>query len=190
MNEASPRKKTFVLISVIIGLVCTLVVLLGMWSIIDGSVLDIPLVRMIAPADELEVAKEGLEEYIDRYEDLSDSYIEEFEDEYDMDMDKVIRFYEKPSLNGFIAFANLPELDMPEDALMALNVVRVIVVVYSLIIAVFTLLAAVLRKKAFSIVALCVGLLFFALLANVVWTIFFLLLCVAHIVFISMANNA
>lgn len=192
MNESirtSSQKKHLTLISVIVGIICTLLVLLGMNTVINGSFFELPILEMIADEDEIDSMNEQIAEYADEVADASDEEKEVFEDVTGMSIEKAEKFMKTPSLNAFIKFAQIEEFGIDDEDVEVFTTIRVAVIVYALVIALFSLLGALLKKKAFTIIALIISLPFFVFLVGILHMILFTILCIVHVVLLSMAKK-
>lgn len=193
MNESirtSSQKKHLTLISVIVGIICTLLVLLGMNTVINGSFFELPILEMIADEDEIDSMNEQIAEYADEVADASDEEKEVFEDVTGMSIEKAEKFMKTPSLNAFIKFAQIEEFGIDDEDVEVFTTIRVAVIVYALVIALFSLLGALLKKKAFTIIALIISLPFFIFLVGILHMILFTILCIVHVVLLSMAKKS
>ena len=75
------------------------------------------------------------------------------------------------------------------DILEICKIFRTVIIVYGLIVALFSLFGVLFKKKVFPIIAIILSLLYYLLFVGVVFLILFIALSIAHIVFISKAKK-
>lgn len=185
----SEKKKQLHMISMIVGVVCAIVAIFSMNYILNCSVLDIPLIQLVA-GDDYDEMKEQLEDMQDQTDDLSDEEIEEFEDEADISFEEAAAFVRTPSINGAIKFAEYDVMDIDDETVDVFNVVRTVVVLYGWFIAIMMLLGAFLKTRVFTVIGIVVSLPFYFFLAGFLLLLVQLAACVAHIVVLTNAKKA
>ena len=174
-------------ISLILGVVCVLITVIGIFSALNRSIFEIPFLSWtIGEQDE-----EFLDEFKDIVDDASDEEIDEFEDRTGVDFEVIEEFAESPSLNKVIYIIGLMEEDdIDEESLMIIKTVRTVIIVYGIIIALLSLLGTVFKKKVFAIIALIISLPFYILVVGWFGLILFVAACIAFCVFLSKEKKA
>ena len=171
-------------ISLILGIVCVLITVIGIFSALNRAIFEIPFLSWTLDEDDEEFADE-LVEIID---DVSDDEIDEFEDETGVDFEVVEDFAEKPSLNKIIHISGLMEeagFEMDAESISIIKTVRTVIIVYGVIIALLSLLSVIFRKKALAIIALIVSILFYVLVVGWLGLILFAAASIAFVVFLQ-----
>ena len=187
-------KKGLIVVSVIIGLICTLFVLFGMYKATFGAFLDIPVCSMLLGENEIEAYRADFIRDADKLEEMSTgatkSEIAKIETSANVKIEDIISLIRKPSINGLIKFGAIENLQFADEELVSiLKIIRLSIYIYGAIIAFFTLLGALTKRKGFTITALILSVPFFLLFVGNVHTIVFAILCIAHCIFASKASK-
>lgn len=103
---------------------------------------------------------------------------------------------EKPSINSIIKLGDkiadlgIEEFELEDDVLGMIKVIRAVMVIYGLVIALFSLIGALAKKKGFSIFALIISIPFYILIVGWVAFILFIVASIAHIAMVSKEKKA
>ena len=183
------KKKQLNMISVIIGVVCTLMIIFATNNVINGSIFNIPIMQLIV-GDEMDEMKDEFDEYLDDLEDLSDDEIDEFEDESGMSIKEAEKFLKAPSISATAKFIKIDEVGMDDESIALLSGIQIFVILYGGIIALLMFLGAVLKNRALSIVSTVISFLFHLALSGILFFILQVAFCVAHVVVLTKAKKA
>lgn len=183
------KKKQLNMISVIIGVVCTLMIIFATNNVINGSIFNIPIMQLIV-GDEMDEMKDEFDEYLDDLEDLSDDEIDEFEDESGMSIKEAEKFLKAPSISATAKFSKIDEVGMDDESIALLSGIQIFVILYGGIIALLMFLGAVLKNRALSIVSTVISFLFHLALSGILFFILQVAFCVAHVVVLTKAKKA
>ncbi len=189
MQSGTAKKQQLRLISVVIGIVCTLMILFSISDVINCSIFDIPVLQLAA-GDDMEEMEDEWEDAMDQLDDFSDDEIEEFEEEYDIKFKSVEKFIRKPSMGKALKFAKIDEIGMDDDVIEILSVANIVVYIYGGIIALLMLLAALCKNRALSIISTIVSILFHIALSGMIFFVIQLVLTIAHVTVLTMAKKA
>lgn len=174
------NKKT---LAKIVGFICVAITLFSIISVRNTDFYKIPLFEMVlkeSQVDEMEEALDKLEEAID---DATDEEIEELEDESGMTIKEYKKLIENPSLARVAKMGK--KVDQFNDSVEIVNTFNIVITIYGVIIMLMSLLAALGRSRALSIISIVVSLPFYIFLAGIVWLILFVVATIAHVVFLT-----
>jgi len=177
------------LIALFVGLACFLTVVGSIFVCLNMPVLDMPVVQLFVPHDALSKAEDEFEEIAERFEDASSAYAEEIEDETGMDIDEVSEKIKAPSINTLLAFSELDDLHMEGEVHDVFSIARILLIFMFFNVAVFTLLGALLKKKAFTIVAMVLAFFYLVFFVSIWMTVLYYVLAIGHLVCISLINK-
>lgn len=182
---ASDNAKKFRKLALIMGILCIVFAVASAFITANTSIFEIPIFNMID--DGFNDIEEQYEDAMDKFDDLTDKEIDEIEDEFDMDFNEIKELYKNPSLSNMKELA--VGLDTDEDVEMIFSAFNAIIFGYALFIALFELLAVLLKKGGFAIATIIISILYFVLLAGMLMFVLFIILNIAQIVLYSMANK-
>ena len=189
----SGTKTVASIVSIIIGLLCVVTVIAGMFKAISKPALDMPMFSMILGESEVNVAKENLKATAEHMEEMydiaTDEEIEEMEAIAGVSVDELIDDIRELSLNDAIKYSAIPDLDIDSDLYTLFNIFRWVVIGYALFIALFSLLGALIRKKVFTILANIFCPIFFIAFVGWEFLAVFIVLSIIHVVLVSIARS-
>ena len=198
------NKKT---ISVIIGLICFVLVISGIFVSLNSNIFKIPAVKLLLDINDADLDDyyDEVENYIDLIDDVNDDEREEFYEITDMELDDFAEMFISPSVNDILKLCKiLDRLDnediyisgidiydfyVEDEVGLGFAVVRIIVIAYGLLVALFSLLGALLKKIVFPILATVFSLGFFFALVSITMGIIFIALSVIHAVLIAQIKS-
>ncbi len=183
------KKKQLNMISVIVGIVCTLMIVFATNNVINGSIFNIPIMQLVV-GDEMDEMQDEFEEYIDELDDLTDDEIDDFEDESGMTIKEAKKFLKAPSIGATAKFAKLDEVDMDDETMAVLSGVQIFVIVYGGIIALLMFLGAVLKNRALPIISTVISFLFHLALSGILFFVLQVVFCVVQVVLLTKAKKA
>ncbi len=187
--------------SVIIGLLCFVIAISGIFISTNSSLLELPVMKLALDEGAADEFDEMIEEIEDELDEADEDEIEEFEEETGVKIKKFVKLLSKPSLNNFNKLINIMEnvsddkfgmgdFDEDAEAIKIIRVIRTVIIVYGLFVALLSLLGALLKKRVFSVLAIIFSLLYFFALVGAVMGIIFIVLSIYHIVVLTQARKA
>ncbi|MBQ2696132.1 MAG: hypothetical protein IJF61_02390 [Clostridia bacterium] len=177
--------------SFIVGIICVLITVISVFSVINGSFFKIPIFGMVMGETKMDEIQASMDRYLEEFEDVSDEEIEEFENETGVGYKKLKKMVTSPSLNGLIdTGSKLEDFDIDSEAVDMLKIVRAVLVVYGIIIGLFSLLGAFLKKKVFDIIAMIISIPFYVFLVGWLALLVFIVASIAHMVLFSKEKKA
>lgn len=179
------------IVSVIVGLVCVAITAISAYSAISRSFFDIPVFDMLLGEEEMDQTREEIDQYLEDIEDLSDEEIEAFEDETGVKYNRVMNLLENPSINNLIDVGGkLEDFGVDDEAIDLFKTIRTVLVVYGVVIAFFSLMGALFRKKALTILALIIAIPFYIFIVGWLMFALFAVASIVHVVLVSKEKKA
>ena len=144
-TAASLKSRILALIAVVLGVASILVVTSAVSTVVNGPLVKIPVIEMILPEDEMDSIGEGIDEMFNEIEKDPDVK-EMFEEMFDQDLDELrdtmdIESVSLADLDTF--FQGFFESDLVEGAGEDMSGVEAVKMIFSIIISVITIYAAV-----------------------------------------------
>jgi len=178
-------------ISLIVGLVCVIITVISVFSVVNSSFFKIPVFDMVLGEEKMDEIRDSMDEYLEKLENVTDEEIEEFEEETGVSYKKVEKMVKTPSLNRLIDVGGkLEDFDIDSESVDLLETVRTVLIVYGVIIALFSLLGALCKKKALSIIGLIISIPFYIFFVGWLGFIVFTVASIAHVVLLSKEKKA
>ena len=144
-TAASLKSRILALIAVVLGVASILVVTSAVSTVVNGPLVKIPVIEMILPEEEMDSIGEGIDEMFNEIEKDPDVK-EMFEEMFDQDLDELrdtmdIESVSLADLDTF--FQGFFESDLVEGAGEDMSGVEAVKMIFSIIISVITIYAAV-----------------------------------------------
>ena len=184
------RIMTYILLGV--ALACVLFIMITSFSIQNRDFTEIGIIDMMVGDDDMEAFNEDREELLDEIDDLidedDDDLIDEFEDEYNMDIEEVRDIVEKFSLQSMIVILEAEDED--EEIISAFKFVLSFMTICAIGSAALVILATLFGQTWLVIVNYIFSILYYILLAGFGSFIFASVLFIALAVLMKKQNKA
>ena len=184
------KSKTLSLISIIVGLLAVITLIVSAFTVTNGPIYNISFVSMMA--DDIEIARAEAE-----WAGISHRLLQadaeqrfEFEQLTGVTVEKAAKDLESVSINDIIKYNFLDIFSLSQDETKEFELMRTIIVAYVVLIGIFSLLAALLKCRPLTYIAMTISLPYFIFLAGFVFLFIFLAFSIAHIVLVSRAKIA
>lgn len=189
-NTDFKKAKSLSLVSIIVGLLCVVLVVASIFSVIAGSMFNIPILKMAVGEAEITNTETMLNDLANDIIQADTDKKAEFETITGISADKAAKELRSPSLNTLIKYSMVEELEVTADVVSLFKTVRLVIIVYAAVIAFFALLGALLKCRPLTIVAMVISLPYFIFLAGALFLIVFFALSIAHVVLVTKAKKA
>lgn len=178
-------------ISLVVGLICVAITVASVFVTLNRNFLKIPVFAMVMGEDKIDESMDEFDQYYEDFDEFTDEELEAFEEETGLTVEKVEDFFENPSLNNLIEVASrLEDLSVDSETIEMFKVVRTVLVVYGAVIALFSLMGALFRKKALTIIALIISIIFYIFIVGWLAFVLFAVASIVHIALIPKKEKA
>lgn len=184
--KASKKTKDMVLVQMGLAILCIILAIVSIFTSLNTAIYDIPVFELVM-GDEMDEFEEIFDEARDEFEDMNDDRKDDILDEAKMTEKEMTALLRKPTLSKITKLSYVILDDT--DAIAAITVFNGIIIAYGIFIAIFEVLALLLKHPACAIVAVVVSLLYFFLFAGALMFVLFLVANVSQIIAYTMANK-
>ena len=185
-KDATQKTRIVGIVALALAAAALLTLILSANSAINGSLMKLPIIEFAMDEDDLEDLEEECSDLLDVLDKvIEDDKIEEFEDEYDADIEEVRNLLEPLSLNSVKELCSIFEDEYNEDEVELFSIIITVISIYAAIIGLFLVLSALFLNRALFIVSTVVSALFFFILVGAVWFFVYLVLCIVYCVLVS-----
>lgn len=196
MNEQAYLKKSkmFSLLSRIIGLLCVVTIIISYFCVVEGPFYDISFVRILANQQDIDVLETEGSKAASMILSAPSEEKAELEAILGISIEEISDDLRAPSLNDAIKYSEItydkaPYFNEFKEANDMFKTIRMIIAIYASFIGLFSLLAALLKCRPLTYIALFISMMYFILLAGFVFMFIFIALSVTHIVMVTKAKS-